>query len=92
MSRRVQVAAFANARVVIAQHGAALSSAAYMREGTTVLEMQPVVNGVFEQVYSDAPQVFGSGTLSSSWAFARFSAPLVFEQVGTVLITRAPMH
>jgi hypothetical protein len=45
-----QVAAFSRARLVIGQHGAALSNAIFMREGAAMLELQPVPHAVFEQV------------------------------------------
>jgi len=48
MSPCGQVGAFALARVVLGQHGAALSNAVYMSEGAALLELHPVIHGVFE--------------------------------------------
>ena len=48
MPHAEQIAAFARARVVVGQHGAGLTHAAYMAEGTTLIELKPFVNANFE--------------------------------------------
>ena len=50
MPHAEQIAAFAGARVVVGQHGAALTHAAYMAEGTTLVELYPFVNANFQHL------------------------------------------
>jgi hypothetical protein len=45
-----QVKVMASSDLVIAQHGAALSLAAYLPPGSAIIELQPILNSIFAQI------------------------------------------
>ena len=88
-----QVAAFAHARVVVGQHGAALSNAAYMRDGAALIELHAVLHGVFGHLAESVGVVHVAATeaehaelyVGDGRMFVELRAPELVELVAQTL-------